>query len=87
MNTSYENAGLRNPKPELLDPAHTAARNNTLDGLISRAPTFATVSVLTDCPIHGTQSWLVTKQWQTPVTCSAKNASGSLTLIKTRCKA
>lgn len=61
MNTSYENAGLRNPRPELLDPAHTAARNNTLDSLISRAPTFATASVLTDCALHGKQSWLVTK--------------------------
>lgn len=61
MNTAYESASLRNPKPELLDPAHVAGRNNTLDSIISSMPTFNNVSVDTDCTIHGKQSWLVTE--------------------------
>lgn len=61
MNTAYENASLRNPKPELLDAAHTAGRNNALDNIMSRAPSFNTVSVTTDCPEHGKQSWQVTE--------------------------
>lgn len=61
MNTAYENASLRNPKPELLDAAHTAGRNNALDNIMSRAPSFNTVSVTTDCSEHGKQSWQVTE--------------------------
>lgn len=61
MNTAYENASLSNPKPELLDKAHTAGRNNALDSIISIIPTFNTASVDTECPIHGKQSWLVTE--------------------------
>lgn len=61
MNTAYENASLRNPKPELLDKAHTAGRNNALDNVMSRMPSFNTVSVTTDCPEHGKQSWQVTE--------------------------
>ncbi|PYE38099.1 ATP-binding protein [Psychrobacter fozii] len=61
MNTAYENSSLRNPKPELLDKTHTAGRNNSLDGLIRSMPSLNTVSVETDCQIHGKQSWLVTK--------------------------
>lgn len=61
MNTAYENASLRNPKPELLDKAHTAGRNNALDNVMTRMPSFNTVSVTTDCPEHGKQSWQVTE--------------------------
>ena len=61
MNTAYENASLSNPKPELLDPTHTAGRNNALDNIMARMPSFATTSVDTDCAIHGKQSWLVTE--------------------------
>ncbi|WP_440464370.1 ATP-binding protein [Psychrobacter sp. ASPA161_6] len=61
MNTAYENASLRNPKPELLDPTHTAGRNNALDNIMSRMPSFNTVSVTTDCPMHGKQRWQVTE--------------------------
>lgn len=61
MNTAYENASLRNPKPELLEPTHTAGRNNALDNIMRRAPSFNTVSVTTDCPMHGKQSWQVTE--------------------------
>ena len=61
MNTAYENASLRNPKPELLDRAHTAGRGNALDNVMTRMPTFNTVSVTTDCAIHGKQRWLVTE--------------------------
>lgn len=60
MNTAYENASLRNPKPQLLDPTHTAGRNNTLDSIVSSMPTFNTVSVTTDCPMHGKRDWIVT---------------------------
>lgn len=61
MDTSYENASLRNPKPELLNLAHSAGRNNALDSLMSRVPPFNTVSVKTPCQIHGKQNWLVTE--------------------------
>ena len=61
MNKAYENASLRNPKPELLDKAHTAGRGNALDSVMSRAPSFNTVSVTTDCPMHGKQRWQVTQ--------------------------
>lgn len=61
MNTAYENASLRNPRPELLDPTHTAGRGNALDNIMSRAPAFNTVSVTTDCTIHGKQRWQVTE--------------------------
>lgn len=61
MNTAYENASLRNPKPELLEPTHTAGRGNALDNIMSRAPAFNTVSVTTDCTIHGKQRWQVTE--------------------------
>lgn len=61
MNTAYENASLRNPKPELLDEAHTAGRHNALDNIMCRLPTFNTVSVETTCPVHGKQSWIVTE--------------------------
>lgn len=61
MNTAYENASLRNPKPELLESTHTAGRNNALDNVMSRMPSFNTVSVTTDCAIHGKQIWQVTE--------------------------
>jgi len=61
MNTAYENASLRNPRPELLDEAHTAGRHNALDNIMSRLPTFNTVSVETACPVHGKQKWWVTE--------------------------
>lgn len=61
MNTAYENASLRNPKPELLEPTHTAGRGNALDNIMSRAPAFNTVSVTTGCTIHGKQRWQVTQ--------------------------
>lgn len=61
MNTSYENASLRNSKPELLDSAHTAGRNNTLDSIISSMPSLNMLSVETTCPIHGKQKWIVTE--------------------------
>lgn len=61
MNKAYENASLRNPKPELLNPTHTAGRGNALDSVMSRAPSFNTVSVTTDCPMHGKQRWQVTE--------------------------
>ncbi|WP_372886108.1 ATP-binding protein [Psychrobacter sp.] len=61
MNTAYEKASLRNPKPELFDKAHTAGRGNALDNIMSRAPSFNTVSVTTDCPMHGKQRWQVTE--------------------------
>jgi len=61
MNTAYENASLRNPRPELLEPTHTAGRGNALDKIMSRAPSFNTVSVTTDCPMHGKQRWQVTQ--------------------------
>ena len=61
MNKAYENASLRNPKPELLDKAHTAGRGNALDSVMSRMPAFNTVSVTTDCPMHGKQRWQVTQ--------------------------
>lgn len=61
MNTSYENASLSNPKPELLDSAHTAGRNNTLDSLISSMPSLKMLSVETTCPIHGKKNWIVTE--------------------------
>lgn len=61
MNKAYENASLRNPRPELLNPTHTAGRNNALDNIMSRMPAFNTVSVTTDCPMHGKQRWQVTQ--------------------------
>lgn len=61
MNTAYENASLRRPRPELLEPTHTAGRGNALDNIMSRAPSFNTVSVTTDCPMHGKQRWQVTQ--------------------------
>ncbi|WP_105245406.1 ATP-binding protein [Psychrobacter sp. Marseille-P5312] len=61
MNTAYENASLRNPKPELLEPTHTAGRGNALDNIMSRMPAFNTVPVTTDCPKHGKQRWQVTE--------------------------
>ena len=60
MNTAYENVSLRNPKPQLLDSTHVAGRNNALDRIISSMPTFNTVSVTTDCPIHSKRDWIVT---------------------------
>lgn len=59
MNTSYENASLSNPKPELLDSAHTAGRNNTLDNIISSMSLGEMSTVETTCPIHGKQEWIV----------------------------
>lgn len=61
MNNAYENASLRRPRPELLEPTHTAGRGNALDSIMSRAPSFNTVSVTTDCPMHGKQRWQVTE--------------------------
>lgn len=61
MNKAHENASLRRPRPELLDKAHTAGRNNALDNVMIRMPSFNTVSVTTDCAIHGKQSWQVTE--------------------------
>lgn len=59
MNTSYENASLKNPKPELFDSAYTAGRNNTLDNIIRSMPSLNTALVETTCPIHGKQKWIV----------------------------
>ena len=61
MNTAYENASLRNPKPELLDPANVAGRGNALDNIASSIPALNTVSVTTDCPKHGKKRWQVTE--------------------------
>lgn len=61
MNKAHNPMSLRNPKPELLDKAHTAGRHNALDNVMSRIPSFSTVSVETMCPVHGKQSWLVTE--------------------------
>lgn len=61
MNKAYENASLRRPRPELLEPTHTAGRGNALDNVMSRMPAFNTVSVTTDCPMHGKQRWQVTE--------------------------
>lgn len=61
MNTAYKNTSLRNPSPELLDPAHTAGRHNVINNIMSRMPSFTTVSVKTDCQVHGKQTWLVTE--------------------------
>ena len=61
MNKAHENASLRRPRPELLEPTHTAGRGNALDNVMTRMPTFNTVSVTTDCAIHGKQRWLVTE--------------------------
>ena len=61
MNKAHNPMSLRNPKPELLDKAHTAGRHNALDNIMARMPSFNTVSVTTDCAIHGKQSWLVTE--------------------------
>lgn len=65
MKRAYDTASLSNPKPELLDPANIAGRNNALDTIISsaisRKPNFEITSVKTECNIHGTQSWIVTQ--------------------------
>lgn len=61
MNKAHNPMSLRNPKPELLDKAHTAGRHNALDNVMSRIPSFSTVSVETMCLVHGKQSWLVTE--------------------------
>lgn len=61
MNKAHNTMSLRNPKPELLDKAHMAGRNNALDSVMSRIPSFSTVSVETMCSVHGKQSWLVTE--------------------------
>lgn len=61
MKTAYSEMSTRNPMPQLLDPTNIAGRNNALDTIISRMPSFDTVAIDTDCPIHGKQSWLVMK--------------------------
>lgn len=61
MNTQFDYGSLSNPKPQLQDPTHVLGRGNTLDTLLRKMPTFNTVSVTTNCHIHGKQQWQVTE--------------------------